>query len=455
MKNSGTKDIYSREFIIYKTILGILERIDQKGAYANILINSVLNKNNYSPKEKAVINETANQVIIWKKKLDWIIKCFFDKDIKKLDPTLKYILWIGIYLIYIKNDPKTHAVVDGLVEFTKRFFKVSASKLINAILRNLIRQKDSIEFPDENRDMLNALSVKYSHPGWMVNRWLERYGLDNTRKILNRNNHPPDLSLRVNIRRTTIEKIENYLRDKNINFTRSTEIPEFLLLDRNFPVIQSNIFIEGLVSIQDLSSGISPHMFNIEDYSSIFDICAAPGSKSFHLSEIYDRKNTIFSVDINTNRIKLLLSDKKRLKTDNIFTTAADGRNLPFNSADNVLLDVPCSSTGTLNKRSDLRWHITEEEINNISKLQKDLISGSAEILKPGGQLVYSTCTIEQEENEDVINWFISKNKKIKIMEPSFFKNSKLIRENNFVRTIQGLNDNMNGSFTVLLQKTD
>ena len=452
MKNLNKRDIYSRDFVLYDTILALLRRIE-KGSFANIIIPSVLEKSNFTPAEKSAINEVTNQLIIWKKKLNWIIDQFYREGHGKLEHSVKYLLWFGIYHIYIKKNPKEYFVVDSIVEYTKQNLRRTAAKLLNAILRNLIRNKESIQYPDKVKEPEKYFSIYFSHPEWIVKRWLGRYGLEITKKILKANNSIPAVSLRINLSRTSIQEIENYLSSENINYEISSDIPGFIILKENFPVIESKIFTEGMVSIQDLSSGIAPYLFRLSANSTIVDACAAPGSKSFHLSEIYKNKISIFSVDININRIKFIVSGRRRLKIKNVFPVSADSRYLPFKTVENIILDVPCSSTGTFNKRADIRWNLTERKIKDLVNIQKEIIQNTASLLKPGGFLVYSTCTIEHEENEEVINWFTGNNKNFKILEPDFFINSKLKKDSNFIKTVQGVDEHMNGSFSILLQK--
>lgn len=452
MRDLNKKDIYSGHFVLYDTILEIIKRIE-KGSFAHIIIPSFLEKSNYTPLQKSTINEITNQVIIWKKKLNWIIDQFYKKGHRKLEYQLKYILWLGIYQIYIKKDSKDYLIVDSLVEYTKRNLRNPAAKLVNAILRNLIRNKDSIPFPDKENEFEKYLSIVYSHPEWIVRRWINNFGLENTKKILNANNSIPKMSLRVNLFKTDIKHIESFLESKAVKYEISSDIPGFITLKENFPVTESEIFKEGLISIQDLSSGIAPYLFKLPADSTVIDACAAPGSKSFHLSELYQDKITIFSVDININRIKFIVSDRKRLNIKNVFPVSADSRYLPFKTVENVILDVPCSSTGTFNKRADIRWNITEQRIKGLANIQKEIIQKTASVLKPGGFLVYSTCTIEYEENEEVVNRFINTNKNFKILEPEFFRYSKLKKDTKYIKTLQGIDDNMNGSFSVLLQK--
>jgi len=392
-------------------------------------------------------------IIIWKKKLDWILSCFYSGNINKLQNALRYILWYGIYHIIIKNDSKEYALVDSLVEFTKTEIRTETSRLVNAILRSIIRNKSDIPLPDEKKDKVHSLAIQYSHPEWMVKRWLSEYGEENTRKILKKNNSIPNLFVRINISKVKPLEIEKFLEERKINFKKFDEVPNFLLIENKFPVSESEIFRKGFISIQDMSSGIAVSLLDLETIESVVDVCSAPGSKSLQLAELTNDKVNIFSVDINLNRIKLVLSGKKRLEIENVFTVVADGRALPFREIKNIILDVPCSNLGNLNKRADLRWKITEQDISDLIKLQKELLMKSSELLKKGGFLVYSTCTIEKTENEEIIEWFLKQNTNFVIAEPLPFKDSNLKNEKKYVKSVQGINEFINGSFSVLMKK--
>lgn len=347
-------------------------------------------------------NTTAGALKL-KRALDYFIEQISSKKVKKLSPNVKNLLRLGIFeLEYLKRPD--YAVVNSYVNICRKLDKKSAS-FVNAILRNFIRKHPEINIDEA------GLSVKYSHPDWLVEKWINTYGTETTEKILKYNNQPPKTVLRLNRLKTSKQELIQLLKEHEVEFTESQNCEDCLILNSPGRIKALPGYDNGLWVVQGESSAIVVHVLEPEPGEKIIDLCAAPGAKTTHIASLTEDKSEITAVDINTKRLERIKENCKRLGIKRVRVLEGDAASIKMDEKfDRVLVDAPCSNTGVLGKRPDARWNRTPEDIAALAELQLKILNNAAPLLKPNGVLVYSTCSIEPEENTCVIEKFLKAN---------------------------------------------
>jgi 16S rRNA (cytosine967-C5)-methyltransferase len=403
-----------------KLAMKVLVKIEEKGAYTNIALANALEggpRNELSERDRAFVTALVQGVLRNKNKLDEILSDLSSQPIKKIQPTVLNLLRLALFQLDFMDIPQ-RAVVDTAVEISRGLGHSGISKFTNAVLRSHIRNKETREAaapvdlnslnPAEQAD---ALGRQFSMPPWLVSRWLRRFGQEETQKLLSACGKPARLTLRVNDTAMAIEGYERILEDKGIIAERSELVPACLVIkDRKAlkgPVEKLPGFNEGIFSVQDEAAAFVAMVVAPKAGDSVVDLCAAPGGKTLHMAELMENKGRIQAIDKHEGRLNLVKENRQRLGLTNIETKVCDGITFTCPAVDKVLVDAPCSGTGVINKRSDIRFKLTEQDIHDVTAIQRKLLSNAATLVKPGGYLVYSTCSIESEENEDVIDWFL------------------------------------------------
>ncbi|KUO52436.1 MAG: hypothetical protein APF76_05220 [Desulfitibacter sp. BRH_c19] len=391
-----------------KAVYEVLE----KGAFTNIAVNNLLKEANFSPLERRFITEIVYGTVKNKNSIEWIMKIFVSK--KKIDPWINYILLTGIYqLIYLDKVPVSAACNES-VNLAKKYGNPGSVKFVNGVLRNIARNQDEISFPDINEDPVMHISVVYSHPQWLVRRWVEEYGVKDTITLCKHNNSKSPNTIRVNTLKVDIEDLKENLLNKDISVKKTLYAPEGLEIEKFEQIDKIESFIQGLFIMQDEASMLVARCLSPAVGSTVVDACAAPGSKTTHLAQLTEDKSNILAFDIHSHKLKLIEQNARRLGVMSIQVQKQEAQRLGDlyeRQIDYLLLDVPCSGLGVLRRRADLRWKKNQQQIKELAKLQSEIIEGASRCLKLGGTLVYSTCTMAHEENHDVVNMFLKKNK--------------------------------------------
>jgi len=431
-------------------IVKLLDRFERTDAYADLLLDQELKKNKVNPKDSALIQEIFFGVIRWRNRLNWIIKHLYQGSLKKAPRFVGHILHISIYqLIFLDNIPD-YAVINEAVAIAKSKGSVYWGKKINAILRIFQQNQYAIPLPDRTKNPTEYIAVKYSHPEWMVKRWIKRWDEEETISLCEFNNKNPKLSLRVNSLKAKTKEVLKLLAAQNYPATRSPYIENFLLAEKLPELSQFEPFQHGLFSIQDVSAGLACKLLDPQPEDTILDLCSAPGGKATFIAELTGGGASIIAVDRNYSRLKLVRQNCTRLELNSIFPVQADGIRFNCKNINKIILDAPCSGLGVLAKRVDLRWKRTTEQIQELSQLQRKLIYNTANLLNPGGVLVYCTCTIEPEENERIIEQFLAENKNFEIQPASEFVPKETTDSNGFIYTFPHRHG-IDGSFAARL----
>ncbi len=431
----------------------ILNRIENTSAYADITLAHELSDTNMSVLDRHFVTELVNGTIRWLSRLDWIIRIYFQGDYEKCPLKIKNVLRTALYQMIFLDKVPHYAAISEAVALTKKLKGAFWGRKVNAILRSIARNLNEIEYPDVKTKPVEYLAIRYSHPAWLVKKWFERLGFEETKNLLQINNIPPKHSLRVNTRKISVQDLQIRLQKFDIETTNSAYVNECLITERlpnldNFPLFQ-----DGLFSIQDESAALIARLVDPQPGELVLDLCAAPGGKTMHLAELSNNSGRIIAVDIHLNRLQLVRHATQRLGHDTIFLVNADASQISGIKSDKVLIDAPCSGLGVLAKRSDARWKKTPEQLFELGIVQRAILNNAAGLVKTGGHLIYSTCTIEPEENERQVQRFMKDHPEFKIDFPADRFHQKLLKENKYIFTIPHIH-HIDGSFATRLINT-
>ena len=386
-----------------------------------------------------------------KRWLNYIIDSSYSGK-RPLDDNVRAALQIGLYDLLFLATPD-YAAIDDTVQLSKVLIGKKVTGVVNAVLRKI--QREGVPSVDTGRPV-EDLAIQYSHPDWMVKRWFERYGPASTKRLLEYNNQRPSYCVRINRIKTTPEEFREVSTSLSVTSTQSRYSPDFFYVDQLQPLIRSEYFKEGYFSVQDESAGLVIDVVDPSPGQVIIDLCAAPGGKTSYLVEKTGGKATVIAVDRSEIRLKQVDESIERLGLENVQTMVADGTDREALSAlpraDIVLLDAPCTGLGVLSKRADLRWRRTESQLHQLITLQDDLMDSADHLLKPGGRLIYSTCTIEPEENRDRVDAFLARHADMEIEDASPFVRDAGLIEDGAYRTIPS-EHNIDGAFASRLVK--
>ncbi len=371
--------------------------------------------------------------------LDFVLAEAYDGEYDAMESRLREILRLGLYELLFQSTP-TRAVVHQYVELAKQTLRPGAGNLVNAILRTIDRDREYIPDPDTGDEAEN-LAIRYSHPTWLVRRWLDRFGAEETTELLEWSNRRPVYSVRVNPLLTSREDVEAWLDENGVVFTGSPYLDNYLRLRRLQALIQGDLLDEGHVAVQDESAGLVVQLLDPHPGDMVIDGCAAPGGKTMAAAMRMEGDGRVLAIDTNEGRLQLVdEAAETQGVADLVETEAADLRVVADRpdpvQADRVLLDVPCSGLGVLAKRADLRWQRKPEDLGELTALQDDLLDAGARLVRPGGLLVYSTCTIEPEENEERIDAFLDRHDDFRLESAEGYVPDDVVSDAGFLTTL-------------------
>lgn len=384
-----------------------------QGAFADVALDRVLRGANLNNADRRLATEVVYGTVRRQRTLDALIDQLAKKRAYQQPPDLRTILHLGLYQLRYLSQIPAAAAVNSTVQLAKENGFSGLTGFVNGLLRQYTRgaqnSADPLQLPGNPVDRLGVL---HSYPNWIVEVWLEQLGLTETEQLCEWLNQPPAIDLRVNHLRASIETVEAAIQSGGVSVNRVPHLPQALRLTGSTGSIQNLPgFSEGWWTVQDSSAQLVGHLLDPEAGEVVIDACAAPGGKTTHIAELMGDKGTVWACDRAASRLKKLQENIARLQLQSIQICIGDSRNLPQlkNSGSRVLLDVPCSGLGTLHRHADARWRQTPESVRELSVLQGELLEQTAAWVKPGGVLVYATCTLHPLENEGVIQPFLAR----------------------------------------------
>jgi len=389
--------------------LNVLYHVDTRKAFSDLQLNRALKTGALETRDVALVTEIVNGSIRWRGRLDWILVKYVAAGIDTLSPWVLNILRMGLYQILFLDRIPPHAAVDESVKLAKRYGHSGAAGLVNAVLRRVLRERASLADPEDViDDPVRALAAAYSHPEWLVERWLERFGPEETRELLMADNLAPPMGLRVNPMKTDRETLRKSLEAAGVEVEAGAYSRLALRVRGNLVPARIPEFADGQFFIQDESETLVVELLGPEEEETVLDLCAAPGGKACQIQESRSCRGRVLAVDVHGGRLRRVEENVERMGLSGIRCVQADGAELALaESVDRVLVDAPCSGLGVLARRADARWRKTRASIRALLPLQAALLEGGANHLRPGGTLVYSVCSIEPEEGIAQVRRFL------------------------------------------------
>lgn len=433
----------------------ILCKVAKSNRHADLLLEDAFLKNEYSHRDKGLLLELVNGTLRQRGRINWILVQLFHGDFAKSPFLLQSILQIALYqLIFLDKIPEYAAVSEAVTNAKMKGGQKWAS-LVTAILKEFLRKKETLSrSPVNPDDPIKELAVRASHPEWLVKRWHTRYGLEKTTLFCEYNNQRPVLSLRINPEKIAPVEVVELLEKRGYKVAQSAWFSDFIRIKSSSDIFREPLFLDGCITIQDESTAIAPRLLDPKPNERILDMCAAPGGKTCYMAQMMSSKGKIFAVEKEQSRIRKLVSTVKRLDTHIIETVHADAMLFaPEEPVDKILIDTPCSGLGVLAKRADLRWRRVEDDILVISSTQKQLLKTAASLVKAGGSIVYSACTIEPEETEIVIREFIAEHPDFHLSCSDSPVLKPFLTDDGFYRSLPFVH-NIDGTFSVKIART-
>lgn len=411
--------------------LKTLVKIEKEEGYSNIVLNQVIkeNKKILTEKDISLISEIVYGVISYKITLDEIIKKYSSIKLKKISIWILNVLRMGIYqIIFLDKIPKSAAVNES-VNLAKRYGHKASSNFVNAILRKV--DKKDFEELFNIKDDVERISKTTSMPEWIIKELAKNTNYEDIEEICKNLNKRPKINIRINRLKTNIVEVKEELKKENIIYnTISEDEEDFLELEKIKDIENNKLFKNGFFTIQDISAGMTAKILSPKPNELVLDACAAPGGKTTYMAELMNNKGKIIAGDIYEHRLNLIQQNAKRLGISIIETKILDATKYYKEyeaKFDKILLDVPCLGIGVIKRKPDIKWQRKPEDLQEICKIQKIILENCSKYLKTGGELVYSTCSILEEENENIIKEFVKKNQNFEIKK---VKNTIKIFEN-------------------------
>ncbi|HKZ22572.1 MAG TPA: 16S rRNA (cytosine(967)-C(5))-methyltransferase RsmB [candidate division Zixibacteria bacterium] len=439
----------SKKYSPREIALRILYGIEEEGLQAADGIDFYCGENKSSNLDRRFITELVNGTTKLRRRIDFGIQTFLKEKLEKLTPWIRNILRMGVYqLDYMDKVPES-AAVDESVKLAKKYGHSGTAGLVNAVLRSYIREKDKILIPRENP--VEFLGIFYSFPDWMIEKWLSEYGEENTIKLCGYFNAKPKISFRVNLLKTDSAAVEKKLTAEKIEYQKSRWLENFYTFSSAVDLDNLDILNQGAIYIQDESTALPVLLLNPQPGETVLDLCAAPGGKTIFMAEKMQNKGKIIALDKSLNKLKLISENCQRLGVKIVETKMGDGTEFETEPVDKILLDAPCSGLGVLERNAEARWLKQEKDMDRLSQLQLTLLNNAKDLLKKGGIMVYSTCSLAKEENEMVVEKFLQENKNFSLGDAAETVNPEST-ENKFVKTYP-FSHNTDGSFAAGLKK--
>ncbi|NLK64466.1 MAG: 16S rRNA (cytosine(967)-C(5))-methyltransferase RsmB [Tissierellia bacterium] len=432
-------------------VIETLKKIFRDKSYSNIVINNDIKNVDHrflSLYRKSVLGVVENLIFI-----DWVINQVSKTKTKKMETDVLVVLRLAVYQIFFLDKSYENIVVNESVQYIKDRGNMRASKFVNAILRNILRSKEALI---EKMNLLpedEFLSVKYSYPKELINKWKKQFG-NRIEEVLIVNNAEAPLEIRVNTLKIKRDELIKLFAEKGIKAYKCKYADKGLVIQNPFEIDKTDEYRKGLFSIQSQSSMLAGQILNPKEGSLIIDMCAAPGGKTLNAAEYINNTGQILSRDIYHGKLKLIEKELKRLGINNVKVEEYDASKLDsslIGKADYVIADVPCTGLGIIRRKPEIKYKKTD--INHITQIQYKILENGSKYLKLGGELVYSTCTTNIEENYELINKFLNNNKDYAFADISenideYFETAK----NGYIELYPHLHD-MDGFFIAKIKR--
>jgi len=391
--------------------LRVLERVESDGAYADLALRAALAHADLDARDRAFATELAYGTLRFRGRLDFLLGRVLDRPLDDLEPRVRRLLRLGAYQLVFCDRVPDAAAVSQSVRLARTSGMERASGLVNAALRRLAREHAAIELPALAADPIGHLVHALSYPKWIAERWIRAWGPEGAAAFARASNAAPPRTVRANRLRTSRASLLDELRARFPDAAPCRWAPDGIVLGRRGDPTRDAAFAAGLLTVQDEASQLVVELLDPQPGERVLDACAAPGAKTSAIAERVGARGRVVALDRHERRLGLVAKDAERLGLANVETAVVDATQadaLPDARFDRVLVDAPCSGLGALRRNPDARWRVQPDSIETLASLQRAIVAAAATRLSPGGTLVYSTCTLTHEENEDVIDWLLA-----------------------------------------------
>lgn len=392
-------------------ILDILLEISGQNEYSNILITAVLNKYDYlEPREKAFIKHVAEGTLERRIQIDYVLDRYSKVPVRKMKPLIRELLRMSVYQILFMENVPDAAVCNEAVKLAKKRKFQTLQGYVNGVLRTIVREKDKIPYPEREKDIVRYFSICYSMPEWLVRHFQKAYGDEKTEKILQGflERQPVCVRIDENLEEETRKEILDAWRRDGVKVKSHPALSYAFLLEGTEGISRLYGYQEGYFTVQDVSSMMVVEKAGIQAGNVVLDVCAAPGGKTMHAACKLHGTGQVIACDVTEYKTQKIEENCERLGYENVTVRVQDARVFDETlegKADVVIADVPCSGLGVIGKKQDIKYRVTEESLQQITELQREIIRNVVRYVKPGGTLMYSTCTINAGENEKMVEW--------------------------------------------------
>jgi 16S rRNA (cytosine967-C5)-methyltransferase len=392
------------------TAVKLLCRYESSDSYIDKLLDGELRRGELQQADKALVTELVCGTVRWQARLDWILAGFYHGDYPKCLPIVRNALRIALYQMLFLSKIPPAAAINESVEIVKRFKGDKSAGIANGVLRNILRNITNLRYPPKDDDLATHLAVLYSHPKWMVKRYIDRYGDAGAEELMAANNHRPMLTLRVNAFKSSIDEVTQALTQAEIKWEPSPVHPGSIMITSLRDVRASPLFEQGMITIQDASASLAVQLASPKPGMTVYDLCAAPGGKAVHAAELMQNTGKLIALEKYESKLALISENASRAGVTIVEPMVGDAATFaPEGPADLVLVDAPCSGLGTMSKKPDIKWRRTMEDVRSMARFQASILDHAATLVKAGGTVVYSTCTTEPEENAMIVQDFLNR----------------------------------------------
>lgn len=430
-----------------------LNQLEQSDDFLREILDGQLQRSALKSVDQGLYTELVYGTVRMRANLDYILARFSSRPLAKIDPAILNNLRIALYQIFYLDRIPPSATVNEAVKLARYFGHEGVAKFTNGILRKVIRERATITYPSVEVQPAEHLSLKYSFPKWIVEHWLSWLGLDETLSLCRALNEPPEMHIRINTLKVFRSEVEAHFKEQGISFTSGNFVPEVLKVSPGHLVVADPWLAEGKYYVQDESSALAAHALQVKPGQVVYDLCSAPGGKATHLAQLMENRGSILAFDVSSQRLEKVKANAKRLGTTIIEARQGDAtEDLELTPADRVIVDAPCSGLGTMRHRPDIRWRKSLEEVQELVSIQKKILNRAANYVKPGGILLYTTCTLTKWENEAVARWFLENHPHFSphVLPEWFPRNSE---EPNWQQTLLPHRHNVDGFFLAIFRK--
>jgi 16S rRNA (cytosine967-C5)-methyltransferase len=400
----------------------VLVRVERDRAFADLALEAALERARLDPRDAALCTEIVYGTLRWRRHLDWRLGPHLKRPLAKLDPWVRAVLRLTAYqLLFLDRVPRWAAVDEAVSVARLKSRSAGPAEFVNAVLRAFTRAPGP---PRRPADPVEAAGIRWSFPDWMAARWIARYGAEDAERLMAALNERPPVTIRANTLRVSREDLARRLRDEELAETEPTALAPEGLTVRRGPVSRWAAFASGWCTIQDEASMLIARLLDPRPGELVADTCAAPGTKTTHLAQLMGNRGRIVAMDPHAGRLALLAQAAARLGVSIVEThaggvAAVSGR--WKGRCDRVLVDAPCSNLGVLRRNPEVKWKREAHEMARLAEKQRGILAAAAALVKPGGHLVYATCSLEPEENDDVVRAFLGEHRDWLVDAPATF----------------------------------